>query len=83
MSIDLDCLNSRLDSQLTCKSDNLFADSFDETAAEKTDSDKHCSYNETEKTEKIDAEIETIIAEIATGDCYCYTDRIVVNEHFV
>ena len=83
MSIDFDCLYNRLDSQLTCKSDSLLVDSFDETAAEKTDSDKHYSYNEIEKTEKIDAEIETIVAEIATNDCYCYTDRIVENEHLV
>ena len=60
MNIDLlDCLNNRLDNQLTCKSDILLADSSNET--EKTDFDKHYSYNEIEKTEKIDAEIETIV----------------------
>ena len=81
MSIDFfDCLNSRLDSQLACKFDILFAGSSGETAAEKIDFDKHYSYNE---TEKIDAEIETIVAEIATDDCYCYIDRIVKNEHSV
>ena len=83
MNIDFDCLNNRLDSQLICKFDSLFTDSFDEIAVEKTDSDKHCSYNEIEKIEKIDVEIETIVVEIAIDDCYCYIDRIVENEHFV
>ena len=77
MNIDFDCLNSRFDNQLICKFDNLFVDSFDETVVEKIDFDKHCSYNETEKIEKIDVEIEMIVVEIAINDCYCYTSLLV------
>ena len=83
MNIDFDCLNNRFDNQLICKFDILFADNFDEIAVEKIDFDKYYSYNEIEKTKKIDVEIETIIAKIAIDDCYCYIDRIVENEHFV
>ena len=79
MNINFD-LNNRFDNQLICKFDNLFVDSFDEITIEKIDFDKHYSYN---KIEKIDVEIETIVAEIAIDDCYCYIDRIVENEHFV
>ena len=87
MSIDLD-LSSRLDSQLTCNldirrsADSQSADNSDETV-EKTDFDKHYSNSETEKTVAETIEIETIVAEIAIDDCYCYTDRIAANEHSV
>ena len=80
-------MNNRLDNQLTCNLDiRRFADSqsvdnFDETA-EKTDFDKHYSNSETEKTVAETTETETIVAKIATDDCY-YTDRIVENEHSV
>ena len=81
LSIDFfDCLNSRLDNQLICKFDILLADSSDEI--EKTDFDKHYSNNEIEKIDVETTEIETIVVEIATDDCY-YTDRIVENEHSV
>ena len=62
--------------------DSQSADNSDEIA-EKIDFDKHYFDNETEKTEKIDAEIEMIVAEIATDEYYCYIDRIAENEHFV
>ena len=68
---------------MICKFDNLFVDNFDEIAVEKIDFDKHYSYNEIEKTEKINVEIETIVVEIAIDNCYCYIDRIVENEYFV
>ena len=82
MNINFDLYN-RFDNQLICKFDNLFADNFDEIIVEKTNFDKHYSYNEIEKIEKFDVEIETIVVEIAIDDCYCYIDRIVKNEYFV
>ena len=83
LNIDfLDCLNNRLDSQLTCSFDILLADSFDEIIAN-IDFDKHYSNNEIEKIVVETIEIETIVVEIAIDDCYCYIDRIVENEHFV
>ena len=73
LNIDfLDCLNNRLDNQLTCKFDILLVNSFDET--EKTDFDKHYSNNEIEKIDVETIEIETIVVEIAIDNCY-YINR--------